>query len=65
MKKKIETKLRIDWDGFKENIETYITNHNTISDKMLCSLFKNYSEQQVITDELAVGDKVMVIKPCS
>ena len=65
MKKKQKTRLRIDWVGFKDNVQSYIDKHGTISNKFLCTLFNNYSEMIPISDKLAVGDKVMVVNPCS
>jgi len=37
-------KKYIDWDGFKDNVETYLNEHEHISGKMLKTLFDNYSE---------------------
>jgi len=40
-------KKDIDWNGFKENVETYISKHRGISGNMLKQLFDNYSEKAV------------------
>ena len=43
--------LYIDWNGFKENIKTYIKKYRGINAKFLKTLFDNYSEWKPIRPE--------------
>lgn len=56
-------KKKIDWNGFKENVETYLEHHSGISANVLKTLFDNYSENIAIIkstydddDDLNMGD---------